>query len=326
MADFPRSVSIQLARILSADRLYKTAGPVFLPFYHTVSNKNLNYIKNYPYRNEKVFEQELDYLLKYFTPISLEELAANPNPSKKVFHLSFDDGLSECADVIAPILLRKGIPATFFVNTGFVDNKALFHRYKASLILSQLEQNPDSQAELFLFQHGIKRDNLLQTTHQHSDVLDEAAEIMEMDFGSFLENEKPYLSTKKIKKLHKSGFSIGGHGHDHPEFWTLKPKEQRRQVEKSMEWIVKHIQPKIKAFSFPFTDDAVSKKMIRKLKKEQVCDITFGTAGLKYDSLSSHFQRVPMEQNKRIETFLKGEFLYFKIRKRIGKATVIHPK
>ena len=325
MADFPRSLSIQLARFFSADSLFKSKTPIFLPFYHTVSNKNLNYIKNYPYRNEKEFERELDYILKYFTPVSLDDLRTDPNPGKKVFHLSFDDGLRECAEVIAPILVRKGIPATFFVNTGFVDNKNLFHRYKASLILTQLQHSPDSQAELFLSKKGLNRENILKANFHQSDILDEAAEMMELDFADFLENEKPYLSTKEIKKLHKNGFSIGGHGHDHAEFRTLKPKEQRRQVEKSMEWLDKHIQPKIKAFSFPFTDDAVSEKLLKKLKKDEVCDITCGTAGVKNDTVSSDFQRVPMEQNRDVGSFLKGEFLYFKLRKIVGKATVKHP-
>ncbi len=325
MADFPRSASIHLARFFSAENLYHSHGPIFLPFYHTVNNKNLDYIKNYPYRDEKNFERELDYILKYFTPVSLADLVADhPNPKKKVFHLSFDDGLKECAEIIAPILLRKGIPATFFINTGFVDNKNLFHRYKASLILTHLKQTPDVQAELFLNEHGLNRENILRANFRQSDILDEAAELMELDFGNFLENERPYLSTKEIKKLHKSGFSIGGHGHDHPEFWTLRSKEQRRQIEKSMEWLDKHIQPKIKAFSFPFTDDKVSEKLLKKLKKDAVCDITFGTAGLKYDTVSSHLQRVPMEQNRDVNSFLKGEFLYFKLRKLVKRDIVKH--
>lgn len=324
MADFSRSLSIQLARFFSTNRIFKFKTPVFLPFYHTVSNRKLDYIKNYPYRNEKNFEQELDYILNYFTPVSLEDLMDNPVPEKKIFHLSFDDGLKECAEIVAPILFRKGIPATFFVNTGFVDNKNLFHRYKASLILAQLEQIPDMQAELFLGKHALNRQNILKANYHQNDILDEAAEMMELDFGDFLENEKPYLSTKEIKKLYKNGFSIGGHGHDHPELWTLKPKEQRRQVEKSMEWLEKHIQPRIKAFSFPFTDDTVSKKLLKRLKKDNVCDITFGTAGLKYDTVSSHFQRVPMEQKRDVNSFLKGEFLYFKLRKMLGKSMVRH--
>jgi len=324
MADFPRFLSIQLARLISADQIFASPGPVFLPFYHLVSNRSLEHIRNYPYRTEKTFEQELDYILKYFTPVSLEELFEYPHPDKKVFHLSFDDGLRECAEVIAPLLMRKGIPATFFVNTGFVDNKALFHRYKASLILERLINFPDAQAEQLLRINGFTRKNLLQAPISKIDILNEAAEMMEIDFPDFLEKEHPYMTTAEVKDLHKKGFTIGGHSHEHHEFVSLKTRQQFKQVEKSMEWVAKHIHPKIKAFSFPFTDDGVSEKLLNKLKKEQVCDITFGTAGLKHDAFEGHFQRVPMEQNQRIDAFLKGEFLYYKLRKIIGKATVKH--
>ncbi len=324
MAHFPRLISKQMARFVSEARLFKMETPVFLPFYHTVSNKPLPHILNYPYRNEKDFEKELDYILKYFTPVSLSELVKNPQPHPKVFHLTVDDGLHECADVIAPLLYKKGIPATFFINSAFVDNSCLFHRYKASLILKHLLEFPDGQAELLLNKHGLGQGRILKATFEQNDILDEAAALLEIDLAAFLHEERPYMSTKQVKELHKKGFTIGGHSHDHSEFWKLKTKKQFKQVEKSMEWVSKHINPEIKAFSFPFTDDGVKTKLLKKLSKNNVCDITFGTAGLKYDSYETHFQRVPMEQNQAIREFLKEEFMYFKLRKWLGYDKVRH--
>jgi hypothetical protein len=69
-----------------------------------------------------------------------EGLSEKPEIIKKpLLHLSFDDGLSACYDTIAPILLRKGVPATFFLNPAFIDNKALMFRYKISLCLNALD-------------------------------------------------------------------------------------------------------------------------------------------------------------------------------------------
>jgi hypothetical protein len=36
-----------------------------------------------------------------------------------------------------PILRRKGVPATVFVNSDFVDNQDLFFRFKAALIIDK---------------------------------------------------------------------------------------------------------------------------------------------------------------------------------------------
>ena len=161
MRKFPRFISKQVGRLFSEKALYKINSPVFLPFYHTVSDKKLPYILNYPYRNSAEFEKELDYFLNYFKPVALDYLLKNPKPKEKVFHLSFDDGLKECSHIIAPVLLRKGIPATFFVNPGFVDNKTLFHRYKASVVLSELNKTPNPKVFRFIESYAINKANIL---------------------------------------------------------------------------------------------------------------------------------------------------------------------
>lgn len=324
MRHFPRFVSKQVQRFVPNEKLFGSAAPPFLPFYHVVSNKHLPHILNYPYRNEDEFEKELDFYLKYFRPVSLEYLYKNPRTKEKVFHLSFDDGLKECAEIVAPILLRKGIPATFFVNSAFVDNRKLFHRYKASLIVSDLQKYPCFQSEDFLQKNGLNRKNLLQAGFSQRDLLDQAADMMNIDFHAFLEKEQPYLTTRQVKELAGQGFSIGAHSHNHAEMWKLSEKKQLKQVKKSMKWLVENIDQKIRAFSFPFTDDGVSPGVLKKLKNKNICDITFGTAGVKYDELDFHLQRYPAEQTGDFRSNLKTEFVYFKLRKLIGKATVKH--
>ncbi len=324
MMHFPRYVSKQIARFLPDEKVFHFSSPPFLPFYHVVNKNRLPHILNYPHFSPEEFEKQLDVYLKYFKPVTLDYLVKNPNPKERVFHLSFDDGLRECVEIVAPILLKKGIPATFFVNSGFINNKALFHRYKASLILHELHQHPCSQVEGLLLKNGLNRKNILQADYSQRDILDEAAELLELDFSLYLEKHKPYLRKKEVKHLHQKGFTIGGHSHKHPEFWKISEKKQLKQVQKSMNWVTENINPKIKAFAFPYTDDRVSSNFIRRLKQENICDITFGTAGLKYDEITSHYQRYPVEQNGDFKKNMKAEFVYFKLRKAIGKETVRH--
>jgi len=120
--------------------LIKCSGhQVFFPFYHAVDNEDQPHIKHlYPVKSIHQFENELDTLLKHFKPIDLDKLISlnqsNEKPKKPSIHLSFDDGLRQCYDIIAPILNKRGIPATFFINSAFVENKDLMYRYKISLI------------------------------------------------------------------------------------------------------------------------------------------------------------------------------------------------
>lgn len=324
MKTFPRFLSRQTGLFFSPERLFKIKTPCFLPFYHVVSNEKLPHILNYPYRNVQEFENELDFFLKHFEPVSLEELVSGECRYKNAFHLSFDDGLRECLDVVAPLLLKKGIPATFFINTAFADNKELFHKYKASLILSELRQKPDSGVENFLKNAKLPAEKLLTATILQTDILDHAAKLIELDFKAFLEKQKPYLTSGQIKKLSENGFTIGAHSHNHPEFYTITEEEQMQEVKVSMAFLQKITPQPLKTFAFPYTDWGVSANVLKTIQKENICDITFGTAGIKNDAFSFHFQRYPAEQPGNFMQNLKGEFVYYKLRKWVGKATVKH--
>jgi peptidoglycan/xylan/chitin deacetylase (PgdA/CDA1 family) len=324
MRKFLRNFSKTISPLFSERWIFKWETPCFLPFYHVVSDEKLPHILNYPYRNVAQFEKELDFILKYFTPVSLLELKNGKCSGKKAFHLSFDDGLRECSEIVAPLLFKKGIPASFFVNTAFVDNREMFHKYKASLILSRLREKPDEKTKTFLAKHGLSTENILKAEISQVEILNEVASLPGLDFAEFLNRQKPYLTSEQIKSLADDGFSIGAHSHHHPEFWKISEKEQIDEVIKSMNELENWIKPAVKAFSFPFTDDGVPASVLEAIKNEQICDITFGTAGVKNDTFDFHFQRYPAEQPGDFVRNLKGEFIYYKLRRWMGKATVKH--
>lgn len=324
MRTWPRSVSKMLSPFFTEKWLFKRKTPLFLPFYHVVSDDYLPHVLNYPYRNVAQFERELDFFLNHFKPVSLKELKEGNFHDKKVFHLSFDDGLRECYEIIAPILLKKGIPATFFINTGFVDNKALFHKYKASLILNGLKEKSNVKAAEFLKGKGLFVENILQADISQNEVLNEAAALMGIDFDNFLTRQKPYLTSGQISEMVQKGFTIGAHSHSHPEFWKISETAQIEEVKVSMAFLEKLAKPAVKSFSFPFTDNGIPASVLKAIKNEKICDITFGTAGLKNDVFDFHFQRYPVELPGDFIRNLKGEFNYFELRKWVGKATVKH--
>lgn len=277
--------------------------PPFLPFYHIVSDQQPEYINSYVIRNQERFEQELDYLLKHFTPVGLEDMIQNPANHK--MHLTFDDGLKECATIIAPTLKRKGIPATFFVSPDFVDNNQVFHRFKRAILESR-KILPAGQKKYFLNEVAE---------------LDALAEENRINFKDF----KPYMTLSEIEGLHNDGFLIGAHSLNHPEMWLLNEEEQFRQVAESMQWVVDHFNPPIRAFSFPFTDDGLKQGLFDRLSQNNSVDVTFGTAGLKYDQAKNHFQRIPVElaANWSIKKVVHYEYFYFFVRSFWNKNTVI---
>lgn len=278
--------------------------PPFLPFYHVVSNNQHEFINSYVVRSVLQFEIELDYLLEHFKPVGLSEIMNSPANNK--MHLSFDDGLKECYSIIAPILTRKGIPATFFVNPSFVDNQQLFHRFKRAILESK----------------GILKQGSRSYYIQNVNELDQLANNNGIDFSRW----QPYMNYDEIVDLKKSGFTIGAHSLDHPEMWTLCEEDQFQQVIQSMQWVNEHFQPEVKAFSFPFTDNGLSMSLFNRIIESKKIDITFGTAGLKFDSCPIHLQRVPIERNQNwsIQKVVHFEYFYSLLRSIMSSNQVLH--
>lgn len=131
--------------MMAASIVHRISGSgLLVPYYHMVSDECLPHVRHlYPYKNVDQFCNDLSLLLRSYRPVGIEEIVAAQNGGSNAlngcFHLTFDDGFSEMATVVAPILLEEGVPATFFVNSAFVDNTELCYTQKASLLLSALE-------------------------------------------------------------------------------------------------------------------------------------------------------------------------------------------
>ncbi|MFB6342840.1 polysaccharide deacetylase family protein [Saccharicrinis sp. FJH62] len=312
-----------------------TGQKLVMPFYHAVEDEPQPYLKHaYPVKSVKSFEKDLDELLHHFEPIDTETLInwaqTGKQPSKRSFWLSFDDGLSSFYHFAAPVLKRKGIPAACFVNTAFIDNKDLFFRYKASLVIEQINGLENVVIKKIAGKLEVETDfqvikeRIESVKYAEKRLLDDVAEIAGISFSEFLKTEQPYLSTAQIKSLLKDGFTIGAHSLDHPKFSEIPIEEQVRQTEQSVGNLVKAFDIKTPLFSFPFTDDKVSKAYFERLRNNPVSPVlTFGTAGLKRDQIYTNLQRIPVELgHASAMDIIRMEYVYYVLKSFIGKNTL----
>ncbi len=304
-----------------------TGQRLLLPVYHTISDGEMPHIRNlYTVKGVKAFTNDLDFLLKYYSPIGYQEFRElkenGRKPQKPSFLLSFDDGLKEFHDVIAPILLQKGIPAICFLNSDFIDSKALFFRYKASLLIDELKKNPQlakSITDLFDDSENLSQ-ALLSIRYRQRELLDEVASRLNYDFDVFLKEQAPYLTTEQVNTLINQGFHFGAHSIDHPEYQYISLDEQLRQTTESVESVCDKFNLDYRIFAFPFTDHNVSKEFFTRLKKQKTTDFTFGCAGQKEDEVSTNFQRIPFEmEHLSGRQIHNAELLYYLLKMPFGK-------
>lgn len=323
---------------VSTSLLLKISGKrMIFPFYHSISDSPSIFIKNlYSEKPVTEFIKDLNFLLEFFIPISIDNLLNKHEKldfdKNRYFLLSFDDGLSSFYKTAVPVLIEKEIPAVVFLNTGFIDNQALFYRYKVSIITESVK-NCEINSIILKKTNRILNvivcdkysilDWLSKCSIEDDKKLNEIGKLFNISFNEFLNKSKPYLSKEQIKSLIQNGFNFGGHSVSHPLYNNIGFEEQIDETMRSVNFVQSEFAEKYKVFSFPFTDDAISKKFFLKMKDEEV--VTFGTSGLKDDKIKNHFQRIPMEysSNYSAKKIIRGELFYYIIKKIIKKNKII---
>ncbi len=316
---------------------------LLVPVYHLVADAPVPHVRHlYPVKSVAAFTQDLDFLLRHYRPLDLPTLVrlvqSGQRPAHNAVLLTFDDGLREFHDVVAPLLLARGVQAVCFLNSDFVDNRGLFYRYQASLLLEALAADPRraqaSGVRAWQAAYAAPGQRLaaavLGVPYQRRAVLAELAAALDVDFGRYLREQQPYLTSVQVRALQAQGFHFGGHSCDHPEYQFLGLPEQLRQTRESVAAVAAAFQPGHCTFAFPFTDYGVSADFFGALYPSvppgPALDLSFGCAGLKHEQWPRHVQRVPLEtQGRTARDLVHTEYLYYLLKALLGRNVVRRP-
>jgi peptidoglycan/xylan/chitin deacetylase (PgdA/CDA1 family) len=283
-----------------------------LPYHHLVSDSDVLHVKHlYSYKNIAQFTEDLEHLLKYFRPVAVSEVvdavASGRKMPENAFLLSFDDGFREVYDVIAPILSSRGVPAIFFINPAFLDNRELFYRCKISLVIEGLNQKKNNgtvltasaailgKAASSTFEELVAA--VKKITQLDKGLLESLAVLLELSFDDYLRENKPFLTTDQVRQLSGKGFSIGAHSWDHPYYQLVSPEEQQRQTMDSIRYVKDHFSPPFDLFSFPHSDQVLPDSFFQRLReKEGDIDLFFGIQNQKHETANRVLHRFNAER------------------------------
>ena len=278
-------------------------------YYHAVNNNVVPHISQlYDYKNVRQFCDDLEFLTKHYSPINLLDainwVNGRTNIPPNSFLLTFDDGFREIHDIVAPILHDKGIPATVFINSAFLDNKILCYQHKASLLVEKIYKGisigMEKEIKIILEKMAIPfsqlAEGVLKINYKQKNVLDSIAEVISVDFNGYLNENQPYLTSNQVMTLINKGLTIGAHSINHPYYSTLSLAEQLEQTMVSVKFIREIFDLSYGAFAFPHNDTGVSLDFFKTLQESGLVDITFGTGGMLGGSWWNHLQRVSLEK------------------------------
>ncbi len=275
-----------------------------IPYYHVVSNEMLPHVRHlYPYKSVYQFLKDIEYLGRKFHPIDLSDLLDFVYKGKKLkkrsLFMTFDDGYSECATTIAPILYRKGIPAAFFVCPNLIDNKSMYFKNKSSLIVDYVCQKDEKNLRMPPFYNKFSLKEyitiVLNTGYKNRHILDDIAKDVGVDWSYYLKTRQPYLTTQQITEMEKMGFYFGGHSLDHANFNELNIEEQIYQARTSIDFIKRGFNINYSIFAFPFSDNNIPLEFFGEMK--DYVDISFGNSGTQVDKIKWNLERINFERS-----------------------------
>lgn len=320
-----RGIPISVLETLTA------ANPV-VAYYHIVSDKDVAHVKHlYRFRNVSQFEEDLEAFLKVYQPIGLLDLLNSVRTGKPLprhaFLLTFDDGFKELIEVVAPLLIRKGLPATFFLATAFLDNKEMALHNDLSVLIEHIQTLPEKRQRQTNDQLSKRQlsgesvsEKLLSITYQRKHLVSQIAKAVECDLAGYLRQNRPYLTSEEVCKLIAQGFTIGAHSVDHPLYSALTLKEQLQQTSESVSFLRQKFGLKYSTFSFPHGDSNVGAEFFREIYARGILDISFGSAGMLKEAFPRHYQRFSPENSSRpVEQVLRRHYarsLYKKLLRR----------
>lgn len=312
---------------------------LIVPYYHLISDEPVVHVKHlYAHKNVREFTKDLEFLLSHYTAIGLPDLLDalrrdQPLP-KRSFLLTFDDGFREMSEVVAPLLLARGVPAAFFVASAFTDNRALCYQHAASIVAERLAARVSTAAaakvRAIVAPTGADTSDLgaavLSLTYGHRTVVEAVARAIGVDTHEYLQRERPYLTSPQIAALVGKGFAIGAHSIDHPLYAALSLEEQLRQTQESVGYVKRNYGLNYAAFAFPHHDRGVPLRFFSELYDRGELDISFGTGGPADDACPRNIQRISFERPrvpaKKIVVYAAARRIYRSV---AGGARVTRP-
>lgn len=224
---FKSSIISLIVRLRFTWKLYYLK-PVIILVWHQISSefiKGIN-IKEI-WTSTSDFEKSINYLLrKKFIFISLKQAIEILNqtniPQKRYVVFTFDDGYSTLNETI-PILEKYNIPATFFINSAYLDNNKVNWIDINNLI--EFAKDPNS------IPGAVKASIQILYENCSSDYYDYFRTIAENSYSKISLKDNTYILRDQLFAIQNSLFTIALHGHEH-----------ELHTKMSQEWIIQNIE------------------------------------------------------------------------------------
>lgn len=204
------------------------------------------------------FEQQMRVLRERLAPLPLAEaldrLATRSLPPGAVC-VTFDDGYADNADVALPILQRTGVPATFFVATGYVDGGRMWNDTVAEAIRHWKDAALDvGWGPIPVTTPADKRAAIGQVLQRwkYLPLAERGARADELARSANVPRHATLMMTsEQIRGLRAAGMDIGAHTVSHPILAGIDDRDATREIVESRRFLTDLLREPVPLFAYP---------------------------------------------------------------------------
>lgn len=207
------------------------------------------------------FRRQMRLLARCFNPLPLAEavdrLRSGTLPARAAC-VTFDDGYADNATVALPILREEGVPATFFIATGYLDGGRMFN----DTLIETVRRLPAGEHELGPAGLGRRRidsdadraaligELVMSLKYLGVRERGERAEDLAAALGVTLPSDL-MMTTAQLRSLAQAGMDIGGHTVNHPILTACPAEEARREMREGKETLEDLLGRPVTLFAYP---------------------------------------------------------------------------
>ena len=243
------------------------------------------------------FEAVCSWMSEWFNVLPLDaavrQLETGALP-ERAMAITFDDGYADNHDVALPILRRHGLPATFFIATGFLDGGRMWN----DTVIESIRRTPLRRIDLRSvcgMDLGIHDLDTVTARRTAIGRIIGGIKYMEPErrqtvvdtIGSRADTALPddlMMTSEQVRGMRAAGMQIGAHTVSHPILARLDREAAREEIEVSRQRLEAILDERIGLFAYPngkpaedYSDETVT--LAREVGFDAAVSTAWGAAG-----------------------------------------------
>jgi peptidoglycan/xylan/chitin deacetylase (PgdA/CDA1 family) len=210
-------------------------------------------------------EAALEFLATYYKPIRLEDVLEGEDgcrlPTRAVL-VTFDDAYASVGEVAAPLCKKYGIPAVYFVNAAFLNNRRLapdnlvcyvanvkgMETINAAVRALGLTQFSELRSLSEVFSNFFPSITLTE----REAFLESLRRLAGLSDRHLAEQSALYLTTEQLRSLASFDFEIGNHTYSHVHCRRLSGEDFDREIHENKAELEELSGTQVRSFSLPY--------------------------------------------------------------------------